>query len=74
MPGAHPVVVLSHDAWRRRLAPILRLSGAPSDSNGRTFAVVGVGPPRFAGTSVEHAADFFVPVMHAPGPFTGTVL
>jgi predicted permease len=30
--------------------------------NGRLFTVIGVGPPRFVGTNIEHVADFFVPV------------
>ena len=73
VPGAHPVVVLSHDAWRRRFGADPAIVGRTIELNGRTFTVVGVGPPRFAGTSVEHAADFFVPVMMHEALSPGTV-
>lgn len=70
--GTHPVLVLGHDAWRRRFGADPAIVGRVVELSGRPFRVVGVGPPRFAGTSIEEAADFFVPaMMHdavAPGP------
>lgn len=62
-PGAEPSVVLSHDAWRRRFGADPAIAGRVIELNGRPFTVIGVGPPRFVGTSIEHVADFFVPAM-----------
>lgn len=62
-PGTHLVVVISHDAWRRRFGADPAIAGRDIGLNGRPFTIVGVGPPRFAGTSVEQAVDFFVPAM-----------
>jgi predicted permease len=61
--GADPVVVLSHDAWRRRFGADPAIAGRVIELNGRLFTVIGVGPPRFVGTSIEHVADFFAPAM-----------
>jgi predicted permease len=62
-PGTHPVVVLSHHAWLRRFDADAAISGRVIELNGQAFTVIGVAPERFAGTSIEHAADFFAPVM-----------
>ena len=62
-PAAEPVVVISHDAWRRRFGTDPRMIGHVIELNGRPFTVIGIGPPRFVGTSLEHVADFFVPAM-----------
>ncbi|HUR21044.1 MAG TPA: ABC transporter permease [Vicinamibacterales bacterium] len=62
-PGLHAVVVLSHDAWRRRFSADPTITGRSVELNGRSFTVIGVAPPQFVGTSVEHVADFFVPAM-----------
>ena len=59
--GAEPVVVLSQDGWRRRFGADPAITGRVIELNGRPFTVIGVGPPRFVGTSIEHVADFFVP-------------
>jgi len=73
-PGAQPVVVLSHDAWRRRFGSDPAVVGRAVGLNGRPFTVIGVGPPQFAGTSIEFASDFFVPArmqeLIAPGTDT----
>ena len=62
-PGAEPIVVLSHDAWRRRFSEDPAIVGRVIELNGRPFTVIGVGPPRFVGTSIEHVADFFMPAV-----------
>ena len=61
-PGA-PVIVLGYDAWRRRFGADPGILGRIIELNGRRLTVVGVGPPQFTGTSVEYAADFFLPVV-----------
>jgi predicted permease len=71
-PGTHPVMVLSHDAWRRRFGSDPAIVGRVIELSGHPFTVIGVGPPRFTGTSIEYAAEFFVPAMMqavvSPGP------
>jgi predicted permease len=62
-PSAEPIVVLSHDAWRRRFGADPAIVGRVIELNGRPFTVIGVGPPRFVGTSIERVADFFVPAV-----------
>ena len=62
-PGTHPVVVLSHAAWQRRFGSDPEIVGRVIGLNGHAFTVIGVGPPQFSGTSIEQAAEFFVPVM-----------
>ena len=71
--GTHPVVVLTYDAWRRRFAADPAIVDRTIELNGRPFTVIGVGPPRFSGTSVEFGGDFFVPAMmqHVVSPGTG---
>jgi predicted permease len=71
-PGTHAVVVLSHDAWRRRFGADPAITGRNVELNGRPFTVIGVGPPRFAGTSIEYGAEFFVPVMMQDAVSPGT--
>jgi predicted permease len=62
-PGAEPVVVLSHDAWRRRFSEDPAIVGRVIELNGRPFTVIGVGPQRFVGTSIERVAEFFTPAV-----------
>ena len=59
--GSEAVVVLSHTAWQRRYAAAEATLGRVIELNGHSFTVIGVAPLGFAGTSIEHAADFFVP-------------
>lgn len=71
-PGAHPVIVISHDGWRRRFGADPGIIGRAVELNGRAFSIIGVGPRRFVGTHIEDMADFFAPAMMqavmAPGP------
>jgi predicted permease len=60
-----PVVVLSHDAWRRRFAADPGIVGGTIRINARPLTLIGIGPERFSGTSFDHAAEFFLPAtMH----------
>jgi predicted permease len=60
-PGANPVVVLSHRFWRRLGAgPVL---GATLVIGQRSYTVVGVTAPGFAGTRVGiEETDFWIPI------------
>jgi predicted permease len=63
VPGRNPVVVLSDDAWRRRFGADPAIVGRPIELSGTVLTVIGIAPPRFAGTSVENVAEFFAPAM-----------
>lgn len=63
--GHHQVVVLSHSFWQRRfggdprsISGLLTLAGTP-------YAIVGVAPPNFEGSSAGWAFDIFVPTRAA---------
>lgn len=49
-PGASPVVVLGHAAWKARFGGALDVVGSTVQINGRSFEVVGVAPRTFRGT------------------------
>ncbi|MCI0387294.1 MAG: ABC transporter permease [Acidobacteria bacterium] len=62
-PGAHPVVVISHAFWQRRLGADKNAVGKKLYINGHPFTVVGVMPEGFKGTYQAFAADFWAPMM-----------
>jgi putative ABC transport system permease protein len=62
-PGAHPVVVVSHDFWQRRFGGDPQLVGKTVMFNNHSFTVVGVAAERFAGASTPSRADVWVPMM-----------
>jgi predicted permease len=63
VPGAHPVVVISHHYWRRRFASDPAIVGKSISVNGHPFTIIGVTPPEFFGAIVGEAPDFWVPAM-----------
>jgi macrolide transport system ATP-binding/permease protein len=62
-PGAHPVVVISHAFWQRRLGADGGAVGQKLYLNGHPFTIVGVMPESFKGTYQAIAADFWAPMM-----------
>src|SRR6185503_17532603 len=56
-----PVVVLSHDFWKRRFSQDQRIVGQTLQLNGRAFTVIGVAPEGFQGTNIV-GADVWMPV------------
>ncbi|HZE90050.1 MAG TPA: ABC transporter permease, partial [Verrucomicrobiae bacterium] len=62
VPGAHPVVVLSHAAFRDRFASDPSAIGRQLTLNGRAFTIVGVAPPWFQGIEAERAPEVWVPM------------
>ena len=71
-PGGHPLVVLSHDYWRRRFQENPAVLGQTLIVNGHGMTIVGVTPRSFEGTTLGVRPAVFVPVtMRAemqPGP------
>jgi predicted permease len=62
-PGAHPVVVLSHNFWRTRFNSDLTLVGQTIVLNNQRFTVAGVGPAGFDGESPPMKVSLWIPVM-----------
>src|SRR5262245_4083345 len=63
VPGANPVVVISHHYWRRRFASDPAIVGKSISVNGHPFTIIGVMPPEFFGAIVGEAPDFWAPAM-----------
>jgi predicted permease len=61
--GSHPVVVVSHSLWQRRLASDAQIIGKTIELNGKPYNVIGVGPETFKGTKFGLSLDFWVPMM-----------
>lgn len=66
IPGAHPVAVISHAYWQRRLGGSAEAIGKKILIAGTPFTIIGVTPPRFFGLQVGDAPDISVPVMMQP--------
>ncbi len=62
-PGAHPVAVVSHRLWQRRLAAAADAVGSSIFVNGRRFTVIGVMPPEFSGSYESYPAELWAPLM-----------
>ncbi len=63
VPGAHPVVVISYQYWRRRFASDPAIVGKTISLNGHPFMIIGVTPPEFFGAVVGETPDFWAPWM-----------
>ena len=61
-PGAPPVAVLGHGAWRRRFGGEPGVIGRPIRLAGHPFTVVGVAPAQFSGLTRGLAAELWLPV------------
>jgi len=61
-PGAHPVVVVSHSLWQRRLGADSHIVGKTVELNGKPYNVIGVAPPTFKGSKFALALDFWIPM------------
>jgi predicted permease len=60
--GAHPVAVVSHAFWTRRLGQDPDVLGRPLRLNGTTYSVVGVARRGFHGVTVGLNTDVWVPL------------
>ncbi len=63
LPGAHPVVVISHRCWQRRFGGDPSVVGRELTINGRAFTVIGVAPPQFIGIELSYAPEVWFPMM-----------
>jgi putative ABC transport system permease protein len=64
-PGAHPVVVLSHNFWQSRFNGDRSVIGRNIVLNNRRFTVVGVAAAGFNGEEPLMKVNFWAPVMMA---------
>jgi predicted permease len=60
--GAHPVAVISHAYWDTHLGRDPGVVGKDVVVNGRSFSIVGVGPPGFDGTTLGSKPYVFIPL------------
>lgn len=60
--GDHPVVVVSHDLWKRRFGSDPNLPGKTILLGGRPFDVIGVMPADMPRTDLLFAADLWIPL------------
>ncbi|GJG87630.1 hypothetical protein tb265_28110 [Gemmatimonadetes bacterium T265] len=65
-PGAHAVVVISHDFWTTQLAGDSGVIGRTVRLNRNAFTVVGVAPPKFHGVYTALRTDAWVPLAVRP--------
>ncbi len=62
-PGAHPVVVLSHDYWQRAFASEPTVVGRKMRLAGREYTIIGVAPGTYTGTISGIVPAVFAPIM-----------
>lgn len=60
-PGDHPVMVISYELWQRRFGGDPSVVGSSVPVNGYPFAIVGITPPGFQGTTLMRS-DAWVPL------------
>jgi len=59
--NAHPVTVISYQAWEKRFHKDPAIVGKTQMLNGMPHEIIGVAPERFLGTFVGYAMQFWVP-------------
>ena len=59
--NAHPVTVISYQAWKERYGGDLNIIGKTQMLNGAKFTIIGVAPAEFYGTFVGYSFQFWVP-------------
>jgi predicted permease len=65
-PGGAPVVVISHDYWRTRLAGTAGAVGSTLRVNDVALTIIGVTPEGFRGTTLGLVTHLWVPATLAP--------
>jgi predicted permease len=61
-PGGHPVAVVSHAWWQRRLGGDPLAIGKTITIDKVAYTIIGVGPNEFFGTTVGRAPEIWVPL------------
>jgi predicted permease len=63
IPGANPVIALSHGYWIRRFGGVSDILNKTLVVNGQSMTVVGVARAGFTGVQIGQTPDVFVPMM-----------
>lgn len=63
VPGAHPVVVVSHGLWQRRYGGDPEILGQTIALNGYEYTIIGVAPRSFRGSLPLLDAAFWAPIV-----------
>jgi putative ABC transport system permease protein len=73
--GAAPVVVISHDLWRRLFQGNRDVVRQTIEISGHPYSIIGVAPEGFAGVNQLNGADVFLPFSAYPRvyPYPGLV-
>ena len=62
-PGAHPVLMISHNFWQRRFGGDENVVGSQILVNGNSFNIIGVAPKDFGGAQFGVLRDVYFPMM-----------
>jgi len=63
VPGANPIVILSHEFWKHAFGGDPQILGQTVKINKTSFKIVGVTPPEFTGTgATEQIPNLWVPL------------
>jgi macrolide transport system ATP-binding/permease protein len=71
-PGAHPVVMLTYQCWRRRFGADPQIIGQSVLIGGQNYTVIGVTPQGFRGTELASTPELWFPMMMKPGLEVGS--
>ncbi len=61
-PGGHPVAVLSHAFWTRKMGRDAGALGKTVAFGGTVYTVIGVAAPEFFGTVLDESPDLWIPL------------
>jgi putative ABC transport system permease protein len=62
--SATPIVLLSHDFWRRRFSADAKVLGTTVIVDGQQFTIVGITPTGFGGASFENLPEIWLPMTY----------
>jgi putative ABC transport system permease protein len=62
--SATPIVMLSHDFWRRRFSADAKVLGTTVIVDGQQFTIVGITPTGFGGASFENLPEIWLPMTY----------
>ena len=62
-PGAHPVIVLSHDYWKNNLGSPADIVGGTALVNNHPMTVIGVAAANFRGMDIGETPALWIPAM-----------
>ena len=66
-PGGEPVAIISHALWQRRFGGDAAIVGKPLRLSAQQLTIIGVAPPKFAGSLRALVADAWIPLSAGAG-------